>query len=84
MVLLRRVACAAAGDPLRQDTFVDATTIPQIGRFVRRVGRPRQDWTNQLWSIGAQKIGRARFYRMLQDQSAGADVRWKQMLDELF
>ena len=43
--LLRKVALTAPGDPLRKDTFIDSTLTPQIGRFIRRVGRPRQDWT---------------------------------------
>ena len=27
---------------------VNETLIPQVGRYVRRVGRPRQDWLTQV------------------------------------
>ena len=28
--------------------FVDEALLPQVGRYVRRVGRPRQDWFSQI------------------------------------
>ena len=40
------VARAPPDHPLRRHTFVDDALTPHVGRYVRRVGRPRQDWTN--------------------------------------
>jgi hypothetical protein len=55
--LLGRVGRSAAGSPLRRDTFVDNTLQPQVGRCVRRVGRPRQDWTSMVLAEAEQQCG---------------------------
>ena len=47
-MLLGRAGRAPAGHPLRRDTFIGDTLTPQIGRYVRRVGQPRQNWTTQV------------------------------------
>ena len=52
-----KVALSAAGNPLRSNTFVDNTLNPQIGRFVLKVGRPRQNWTSQLTAEGISRFG---------------------------
>ena len=75
--LLRKVAIQEAGHPMRKDTFADASLIPQIGRYVRRIGRPRQDWTTQLLREGRERLGDTRFQTLLTDRSGGADRRWK-------
>ena len=67
-----------------QDTFADNTLIPQIGRFVRRVGRPRQDWTTQLLRLGGERMGYTKFHTLLSDVSEGASERWKLEVDKLF
>ena len=84
LCLLQKVAAADSNSPLRKDTFVDETLIPQIGRFVRRVGRPRQDWTSQLLREGRERMGSQRFEKLLRDRSEGAQQRWKQELERLF
>ena len=68
---------------MRLDTFADASLIPQIGRFVRRVGRPKQEWTNQLMCLGRELMGNLKFQALLSDQSKGADARWKNEVDKL-
>ena len=75
--LLRRAAVSPAGSPMRRDTFIDDTLQPQIGRFVRRQGRPRQDWTSQLVREGLQRMGPLTFQTLLSDRSEGVDKRWK-------
>ena len=82
--LLGRAARSPSGSLMRQCAFRDNSVLPQIGRFIRRVGRPRQDWTTQLLKEGAQLFGPDLFTRMLSDTSEGADVRWKQTLQRLF
>ena len=75
--LLRKVALAEPGDPLRKDTFIGSTLIPQIGCFIRRVGRPRQDWTTQLLREGRERFWYAKFQTLVSDCSTGAEARWK-------
>ena len=82
--LLRKAALTEAGHPMRKDTFADSSLIPQIGRYVRRVGRPRQDWTTQLLREGAKRFGAARFQTLLTDCSHGADARWKLEVGRVF
>ena len=65
LLLLRKVAISTVGGPLRRDSFVDATTQPRIGRFVKRIGRPRQDWTSQLLWEGSQLMAALQFQAFL-------------------
>ena len=60
--LLRKVALTGPHHPMRKDTFIDSTVIPQIGRFIRRVGRPRQDWATQLLREGRELSGFTKLY----------------------
>ena len=84
LYLLRKVATQEPGHPMRKDTFVDASLLPQIGCYVRRIGRPRQEWTTQLLREGQQRLGGARFQCLLTDRSSGADGRWKSELEKVF
>ena len=40
LLLLGKISLAPTGSPLRDSTFIPGTLLPQVGRFVRRVGRP--------------------------------------------
>ena len=82
--LLRKVAQSDAGCPLRQNTFVEDSLTPQIGRFVRRIGRPRQDWTTQLLKEGDLLFAYSTLCEILSDTSKGAENRWKQLLQKHF
>jgi hypothetical protein len=84
MQLLRKVAVQSADHPLRVDTFEGATLNPQIGRYIRRVGRPRQDWTTQLLREGRARVGAQRFDVLISDRSDGADTRWKAEVEKCF
>jgi len=81
--LLRKAALTEADHPLRKDTFIDQTLIPQIGRYIRRVGRPRQDWTTQLLREGWERFGHNKFQTLLSDCSQGAEGRWRTCIDSL-
>ena len=82
--LLRKTALTEAGDPLRKDTFIDSTLIPQIGRFVRRVGRPRQDWTSQVLREGRERFGHAAFETFMSGCTQDAERRWNLAVEKAF
>lgn len=76
LVLMGKVARSSPNSPLRRDTFVDDGRSPQIGRFIRVIGRPRQDWTNHLLKEGRERLGHRKFNRMLEDRSMEVQERW--------
>ena len=61
LMLLNKVAHSPGESLLRRDTFIPGTLQLQIGRYVRRVGRPRQNWAEQLVREGASKLGATKF-----------------------
>ena len=82
LCLLRKVAVAEADHPLRKDTFDGATLNPQIGRYIRRIGRPRQDWKTQLLREGRTRMGAERFQNALSDQSDGERLKLRKFPDD--
>ena len=52
-LLLGVVARSEDGSPIRRDAFVDGSVRPKAAYFTRRVGRPRQTWTDQLLKRGS-------------------------------
>ena len=48
MLLYGRVARSPATDPLRNLTFVPGGLEPATSRYIRRVGRPRNEWANMV------------------------------------
>ena len=57
LVLMGKVARSPGDSPLRRDVFVGNTLNPQVGRYIRRVGRPRQEWCTEVLKVGASKFG---------------------------
>ena len=57
MLFLRKVSLAPPSSCLRRAVFVGDTFMPQLGRFVRRVGRPRQAWSLQIMEEGRRLLG---------------------------
>ena len=84
LLLLRRVWDSPPGDPLRRDVFVGNSIDPVVGHFVRRVGRPRLDWTNEVMKESSKRMGAQKFRRMLLDQSDGSYIRWRDYVERLF
>ena len=85
LLLLGKVAFSPAGSPLRRDVFVGDSLRPQIGRYVRRVGRPRQDWLTEVWKSGAQLLGGdGRLRALLQSQEQHPEVAWRCEVNKAF
>jgi hypothetical protein len=80
LTLLGKVARSPDGGPLKRDTFVPGTLRPQVGSTLRRVGRPRQTWTEELLKAGEAKLGAQKLHAMLAHTSKGAQPRWKNEL----
>jgi len=85
LVILGKVARSPADSLLRRCVFRDDSLIPQVGRYVRRVGRPRQDWASQVMRAGAEKFGStAAFESLLKAEGDDAEKQWRQVLQSLF
>ena len=81
LALLKRAGGAEAGSPLRKNIFFGASTTPMLGFYVRRVGRPRADWTSQALAEAARRCdSKATMEQALVDRSLGADRRWKKLM----
>jgi len=85
LILLGKVARSPEHSPLRQDVFIDDGFLPQIGRYIRRVGRPRQNWLTEVWNAGVQRFGSAgRLEDLLQDPSDQAQLCWRREVQRVF
>ena len=81
LVLLGKVARAPEADGLRADVFEGSTFKPLAGTQVRRVGRPRQDWTSEVWKAGVQRFGNA---SRMESLLLGGEEAWRSELRNLF
>ena len=85
ILLLGRVGREPEGSPMRRHTLVGSTARPQIGRYVRRVGRPRQDWTNMVLTEAVRRAGDySTMERALLNSSPHSAVAWRRMFDHAF
>ena len=75
-MLFGRVARLPAESPLRQSTFHSNGLELHIGRFVRRIGRPRQDWSSQVLKAASESLGWDELCGLLSDRSSGSSERW--------
>ena len=55
LLLYGKVARAPEDDPLRQLTFCPDSLQPATSRYVRKRGRPRNEWANKM-QLGATRI----------------------------
>ena len=78
LMLLGRVGRADAQSPLRRDTLWKGTAEPVVGKYVRRIGRPRQDWTTQVLAEAEKIAGsRAALEALLADKTPAGPQRWR-------
>ena len=55
--VLQQAAVAPEGDPLRRNVFAGASLDPMVDKYVRRVGRPKMNWTKELLKEGSVCFG---------------------------
>ena len=85
LVMLGKAARATEGDPIRRDVFIKSSVLPCVGQYVRKAGRPRQEWTTEVLKAGAIKFGSSqRFERLLCDRSQAAEQMWRKELKSRF
>ena len=85
LVLLGKAARSPANALIRSSIFMADSLIPRVGSCVRRVGRPRLDWTTEVMKAGALKFGSSeKFERALKAKGPDAATAWRSTLDELF
>ena len=84
-LLLGKIARAPEGDPLRIDVFVGSSLQPQVGRFVRRIGHPSQEWATEVMKAAAQKLrSTAQLDELLQQRGDAASATWKAEVERMF
>ena len=57
LLLYGRVARQSDGEPMRDVTFCPGSLRPAADRFVRKVGRPRLEWTTEVGKLASQAAG---------------------------
>ena len=62
LLLFGKIAASPQCDPLRQVTFQPNCLQPATSRYVRRVGRPRHEWCEDLgsWRAPGRRLARLR------------------------
>ena len=78
LLLLGKAAMSPADAPLRRATFTDDGLIPQVGRHVRPVGRPRLAWTTEVLKIAEARLGYHRVRHLLANRGTDAERIRKQ------
>ena len=79
--LLGRVGRSPKDSPMRRHTFIGDSSQQQIGHYIRRVGRPRQDWTTMVMAEAERLIGDR---RMLENLLVSTATEWRCKFDALF
>ena len=84
LLLLGKIVRAPDSSLLRRCVFIEGSLQPQVGQFVRRVGRPRQDWATQVLRAGLEKCGRAKWGALLNTRGSDSEIVWKRELQTCF
>jgi len=80
LLLYGKVARQKEGSLMRECAFCPGSLRPATDRYVRKVGRPRLDWTTEMYKMATQAAGAG---RRLEDvvQDAGA---WKSCVQAFY
>ena len=82
--MIGKVVRAPDSSVVRHCVFNDGTLQPQVGLFVRRVGRPRQDWATEVLRAGLEKCGKVRWETLLNSWGPDAEIVWRRELHKCF
>ena len=77
LLLYGRVARQPDSDPMRHVTFSPGTLQPAVERFVRKVDRPRSNWTTEVGKLALKAAGGL---RQLED-TVFDPTAWKHVVD---
>jgi len=62
---------------MRDATFCPASLRPAVDRYVRKIGRPRLDWTTEVGKLASQAAGNP---KLLQEAIAN-DKTWRNVVE---
>jgi len=77
LLLYGRVFRQPTGSCIRDVTFCPDSLRPAVDRYVRKVGRPRLDWTSEVANLALQAAGGTR--RL--DSVIGESSRWHEVVE---
>ena len=81
LLLMGKVVNSIAGSAIRRDVFIGRTLQTQVGRYVRRVGRPRQEWSTEVLKVGASRFGS---WARMEASFSNEEETWKAELKSFF
>ena len=76
------VARSPADSPLRRNTFMGDTLQPTISHYIRKVGRPRTNWTESVLKDGAARFQSLQAFT--EKVGSGSKEEWKTHLNRMF
>ena len=80
--LLGIVARSPADSPLRRNTFIGDTLQPTISHYIRKVGRPRTNWTESVLKDGAARFQSSQ--ALADNVGSRSREEWKAHLNRIF
>ena len=80
LLLYGRVARQPAGSLMRDVTFCPDSLRPAVDRFVRKVGRPRLDWTTRVAKLAVEATNGPHHL----DTAIGEASRWKEVVETFY
>ena len=81
LLLFGKIARAPDNSLLRSLTFTPGSLRPTTGRYIRRVGRPANEWASKVHETALKllRIGSVRLEGMIRDIAA-----WRSTVSDLF
>ena len=80
LLLYGRVFRQPTGNCMRDVTFCPGSLRPAVDRYVRKLGRPRLEWTTEVAKLALQAAGGIRFL----DVAIGEANRWQRVVESFY
>ena len=77
LMLFGKIARKGPGDLMRDVTFCPGSLRPAAERYVRKVGRPRLEWTNGVCKLAETAAGG----RLMLDSAVADESVWKRVVE---